>query len=231
MANEEIEAFTSSGVQNLQTPSRLIRGFTEALLEDFGAGLDATARNYLQRVLDNANRMDTLILELQTYSRLARQELPVEPCSLAAVVNAALTSLASQIQATGASITMPRELPAVTAHYQTLVLVVTHLLANALTYTTPGAAPVVAISAARLGDRVRLWVADQGLGIPPEEHARIFRVFERLHRQETYPGTGIGLAIVRRGVEHMGGGVGVESQLGQGSRFWIELQALQPDSR
>jgi PAS domain S-box-containing protein len=225
-ANDEIEALASSGIQNLQTPSRLIRGFTEALLEDFGQGLEATARDYLQRVLDNANRMDTLILELQTYSRLARQELPVEPCSLAAVLNAALASLASEIQATGASITVPRELPAVTAHYQTLVLVVTHLLANALTYTTPGAAPVVAVSAARLGDRVRLWVADQGLGIPPEAHARIFRVFERLHRQETYPGTGIGLAIVRRGVERMGGQVGVESQPGQGSRFWVELPAL-----
>jgi PAS domain S-box-containing protein len=229
-AMDEIEAFASSGAQSLQTPSRLIRAFAEALLDDYGAGLDATARDYLQRVLDNASRMDTLIQELRTYSRLARQALPVEPCSLSAVLNSALTALADDIRSTAASITVPRQLPAVIAHYQTLVLVVTHLLANALTYTMPGTVPVIFVSAARLGNRVRLWVEDQGLGIPPEAHARIFRVFERLHRQEAYPGTGIGLAIVRRGVERMGGHVGVESHLGQGSRFWLELPSMQPES-
>ena len=103
----------------------------------------------------------------------------------------------------------------------------TNLLTNAIKFVAKGEKPVVRIWTQKHGQWVRLWVEDQGIGIEPKHQKRIFQVFERLHGTEVYPGTGIGLAIVRRGVERMGGQVGVESALAQGSRFWIELPAVE----
>jgi signal transduction histidine kinase len=111
----------------------------------------------------------------------------------------------------------------VVAHPTTLAQAVANLLSNAVKFVAPGTRPRVRVWAEESEGWVRLWVEDNGIGIAPDDHERIFRVFERLHGVDVYPGTGIGLAIVRRGVERMGGRVGVESELGKGSRFWIEL--------
>jgi signal transduction histidine kinase len=107
------------------------------------------------------------------------------------------------------------------------VQVVTNLVANALKFTAPGVRPAVQLSAERRGAHVRLWVADNGLGIAPEHCRRIFQPFERLHGVEAFPGTGMGLAIVHKAVERMGGSCGVDSEVGRGSRFWIELPAAE----
>jgi len=103
--------------------------------------------------------------------------------------------------------------------------VLVNLLANGIKFVPSDRAPEVRVRADARDGRVRLWVEDNGIGIAPEHHERIFRVFERLHPATNYPGTGIGLAIVRKAMERMGGRVGVESELGRGSRFWIELPA------
>jgi signal transduction histidine kinase len=100
-----------------------------------------------------------------------------------------------------------------------------NLLTNALKFVPPERVPEVRIWAEERDGWVRLWVADNGMGIAPENQTRVFRVFERLHGVEKYSGTGIGLALVRKGVDRLGGRVGVDSELGQGSRFWIELPA------
>lgn len=113
----------------------------------------------------------------------------------------------------------------VVAHRQTLVQMVANLIGNALKLVSPGVRSEVRVRAEARDGLVRLWVEDNGIGIAPEHQQRIFRVFERLHGSETYPGTGIGLAIVRKGAERMGGRVGVESAAGAGSCFWIELPA------
>ena len=118
---------------------------------------------------------------------------------------------------------MAEPLPTVLGHGTTLAQVFANLVGNAVKFVPAGRVPEVVIRAQPNGDRVRVWVEDNGIGIAPEHHERIFRVFERLHRAEDYPGTGIGLAIVRKGVERMGGAVGLESALGSGSKFWIEL--------
>src|SRR5439155_27051483 len=110
------------------------------------------------------------------------------------------------------------------AHQGTAVQVACNLISNAIKFVAPGLTPHVRIRMEQLGEYGRLWVEDNGIGIAPEFHQRIFRVFERLHGSEKYPGTGVGLAIVRKGMERMGGRVGVESAPGQGSRFWADLR-------
>jgi len=106
--------------------------------------------------------------------------------------------------------------------------ILSNLLSNAIKFVEAGVPPVVRIRKENRGAQARIWVEDNGIGIAPENHDRIFKVFERLHHREIYPGTGMGLAIVHRALERMGGRVGLESALGRGSRFWFELPEASP---
>jgi len=115
-------------------------------------------------------------------------------------------------------------LPTVKAHSVTLTQILVNLISNATKFVPPGITPNVQIRAEQDGEFARLWVEDNGIGIPADDQNRIFRVFERVHGVDSYPGTGLGLAIVRKGVERMGGQVGVESEVGKGSRFWLRLK-------
>jgi signal transduction histidine kinase len=222
-ANAELEAFASSVAHDLRAPLRGIHGFAQALADEYGAQLDATGQDFLRRIIRASTRMDTLIQDLLAYSRVSREALPLEPVLLQAAVQAAQAQLSSDLQARGASVRLEAPLPAVIAHTPTLVQVLVNVLANAMKFTAPGVPPVITVRAERSADRVRLWIEDNGIGIPAEYQERIFQPFERLHDTDTYGGTGIGLAIVRRGVERMGGQVGVVSAPGQGSRFWLTL--------
>ena len=128
---------------------------------------------------------------------------------------------------TQARVDIASPLPHVLAHQATLAQAVTNLLSNAIKFVAPGVRPEVRVRAEEAEGRVRLWVEDNGIGIPADHAGLVFEVFTRLHGADAYPGTGLGLAIVRRGIEHMGGQVGVESEPGKGSRFWVELPAAQ----
>src|SRR6185369_10236823 len=132
--------------------------------------------------------------------------------------------LESDLQERQVDLIVQEPLPAALGHKATLGQVMTNLVSNAIKFVTPGVTPQVRIWAEEKDEFVRLWVEDNGIGIAHEYRDRIFRIFERLHGVETYPGTGIGLAIVQKGVERLGGRVGVESVEGAGSRFWIELK-------
>lgn len=116
-------------------------------------------------------------------------------------------------------------------HWATVVLLVNNLVSNALKFMVAGRQPQIRISAEPSENRVRLTVEDNGIGIAPEDLGKIFEAFQRLHGKQAYPGTGLGLAIVRKGAERMGGRVGVESELGRGSRFWVELKLVQAQPR
>ncbi|MBI3546052.1 MAG: PAS domain S-box protein [Gammaproteobacteria bacterium] len=221
--NAEMEAFTYTVSHDLRAPLRAVQGMAQALLEDYAVHLDVLGREYAQRLVIAAERMDKLIQDLLSYSRLARAALTVERVSLDDIVRRARELLQADIAKTGAVVQVQKSLPTVLAHAATLEQVVSNLIANAIKFVAPGARPVVKLSAEYRAAGVRLWVEDNGIGIEAEHQQRIFRVFERLHGIETYPGTGIGLAIVHKGVERMDGTVGVESTPGQGSRFWIEL--------
>jgi signal transduction histidine kinase len=117
-------------------------------------------------------------------------------------------------------------LPDVLAHEPSLMQVVSNLLSNAVKFVAAGTRPHVTISAETIGDRARLWVQDNGIGIAPEYQPRLFGLFERVHTEQRFEGTGIGLAIVRKAVERMNGNVGVISDGTSGSRFWVELPAI-----
>ncbi len=237
-ANQDLEAFAYSVSHDLREPLRSIQGLAQAVLEDYASQLDSVGQNYTERIFSVSQQMDTFIQDLLTYSRLRRNEIPLQPTSLASVLTAVLDRLEPEIRQRQAQVTVEQPLPEVMGNRITLVQVVTNLLINAMKFVAPEVQPQVRVWTEEIGRAekshpltsspssqgiIRLWIEDNGIGIAPENHRRIFNVFDRLHGSEVYPGTGIGLAIVRKGMQRMGGRVGVESQLGQGSRFWIEL--------
>jgi PAS domain S-box-containing protein len=225
VANEELEAFSYTVSHDLRAPLRGMQGFAQAVQEDYAAQLDEDGREYLDRIIRAARRMESLIQDLLDYSRLSRGQVQLRPASLQMAVDEALQQLAEDIARSRAQLHVERPLPAVQAHPTLLVQVVSNLLGNALKFAQPGEPPQVHVRSQQQDGRVRVEVRDEGIGIDPEHQDRIFRVFERLHGQEAYAGTGVGLAIVRRACERMGGRCGVRSQPGAGSTFWFELQA------
>lgn len=224
-ANSELEAFSYSVSHDLRAPLRAMHGFSQALLEDYADRLDDRGRSYAQRIAGAADRMDSLIQDILAYSRLATKEIQLERVDLQFLLDRTLAQMASEIAARGAVVTVAGVLPPVVGQPAMLAQVLENLLTNALKFVAPGVAPRIRIWAERGGARTCLWIEDNGIGIAPEHHDRVFRVFERLHGVESYPGTGIGLAIVRRALERMGGEVSLESELGAGSRFCVRLPA------
>jgi signal transduction histidine kinase len=224
--NEELEAFGYSISHDLRAPLRAMQGFSQILLDDFGPALGEEGRRYAQKIIVGSTRMDQLIRDLLAYSRISRDRIEASRVSLSQVVKEALDQLDAQLQESGANVKVQEPLPAVLGHGPTLSQVVANLVGNGVKFVPRDRKPQLQVRAEPRDGQVRLWVEDNGIGIKPEHLERIFKVFERLHASEEYPGTGIGLAIVRKGVERMGGKVGVESNPGEGSRFWIELPVV-----
>ncbi|HYF51451.1 MAG TPA: ATP-binding protein [Planctomycetota bacterium] len=223
--NEELKAFSSTIAHDLRAPLRGMLGFAQALKEDNAAELNESGREYIEHILSASRRMDLLIRDLLAYSRLSRDDLRLAPATIRDAVDEAMLQIASTIKETDAHVEIDEASlnAAVLAHAPTLVQAIVNLLSNAVKFVAPGTQPRVKVWGEAAGRRFRLHVADNGIGIAPEHHARIFRPFERLHGIDRYPGTGIGLAIVRKAAERMNGTASVESSLGKGSRFSLEL--------
>jgi len=222
-SNAALESFPGAVSHDLRAPVRAMRGYASAVLEDFSGELSAEGLKYMDRIAKSAARMEELIDDLLAYSRLRQASVPADPLALADGVREALAQFDTEIRARGAAVEVAGPLPVVMAHAPTLQQVLTNLLANALKFVGPGQPPKLRLWAAAEGGATRIWIEDNGIGIAPEHHERIFLPFERLHGVHDYPGTGLGLAIVQKGVERMNGKSGVESQPGQGSRFWFQL--------
>jgi PAS domain S-box-containing protein len=221
MANTQLEAFAYSVSHDLRAPLRGMHGLAHALLDDYGEALDPQARDYAGRIVSEAALLDRLIQDLLAYSRLTRIEMALEAVDIGEAVEAALHTLDEDIRANRATIQVDPNLPRVRANRAVLVQVLTNLISNAVKFG--GKDPLVRVRGESRDGVGRTWVEDRGIGIAPKHQDRIFRAFERLHGVEEYPGTGIGLAIVHKGIERLGGRVGVESQEGAGSRFWFDL--------
>jgi signal transduction histidine kinase len=201
---------------------RAQQSFAQLLLDDYKDSIDETGREYVQRIIKSARRLDRLVEDLLTYSRLSRSDLRFEIVDLNKILADVQAQLTEEVRNQNGTISVAALHP-VCGYEPTLNLVITNLVANALKFVRPDVAPQIRVWSEEKGDCVRLWVEDNGIGIAGEHRDKIFGVFQRLHPMEKYPGTGIGLAIVEKGVERMAGRVGVESEVGKGSRFWIEL--------
>jgi signal transduction histidine kinase len=210
---------------DLRAPLRSMHSFTQLLLESCASNLDVTEAAYANIVLKASRRMDLLIRDLLNYGRLGHQNVRLASVDLKTLVNDLLAEMKDRAESKKALITVDQPLPAVWAEPRILKQVLTHLIGNSLKFVLPGVAPRIRIWAEAGAGTVRLHIEDKGIGIAPDYQERIFWVFERLHTDGDYQGTGIGLAIVKKGMERLRGCVGVESKLGEGSRFWLELPA------
>ncbi|HVK57486.1 MAG TPA: PAS domain S-box protein [Candidatus Kapabacteria bacterium] len=217
----ELETLSYSISHDMRAPLRAMQGFSQALLEDHRAQLDAQGISYLERISGAAERLDTLIQDILLYTSVGRERLLLEPIELEPLVREVLQTYHPDKES---CVKISGPFPKVLGHAAFLSQIFSNLITNALKFVAPGRAPEVEIRCDVEGDMVKIWVADNGIGIAPQHVAGIFQVFGRVHSEAEYPGTGIGLAIVKRAAQRMGGDVGVQSELNRGSRFWFTLK-------
>lgn len=221
-SNAELEAFAYSVSHDLRAPLRAISGFADALREECAQQLEQRGLEYVEEIAGASRRMNSLVQDLLEYGRLGRISAPLASVNLLNAINEARLQL-GKVPPESLRVDVPAYL-SVCAHPQMLNQVIFNLLSNALKFHKKDSVPEVRVSAEEHEGVVRLNVRDNGIGIAPEHQERIWNVFERLHGRNSYAGTGIGLAIVKRATDRMDGSSGVVSHPGNGSTFWIELQ-------
>ena len=219
-SNKELEQFASIASHNLQEPLRMVASFTQLLSRRYKGKLDSDADEYIAFAVDGANRMQRLIQDLLTYSRVGTRGLEVRNASSEDALNRALLNLKGATEGSGAVVTHD-PLPDVMADETQLIQLFQNLIGNAIKYQRPGT-PQVHVSAAKSGEKKWMFsVRDNGLGIEQQYFERIFGMFQRLHKREEFDGTGIGLAICKKIVERHGGTISVESKVGHGSEDFL----------
>ena len=226
----QMEEFSYTISHDLRSPLRAITGYASVLLEDYGPSLDETSREYLRRMVRATERMDRLTTDLLNYSRVAKTQLQPGTVKLETIVRSMIEHY-SELHPSVADITLDLPFDDVLAHEPSLTQALANLLTNAAKFVKPGQRPQIRLRTQRIGERVRIWIEDNGIGIQPHHQQKLFQIFERAPTSGTYEGTGVGLAIVRKSVEKMGGTCGVESDGKSGSRFWIELSGVRDQVR
>ncbi len=222
-ANKEMESFTYSVSHDLRAPLRAIKGFTEILTQRHSADLNDEARHYLDNIARAGDRMEQLINDLLMYSRLDQVKVRLKSIVLDNILTPLAGEFAGRIKEIGGTLEVEDNLPTVMGDRTLLTQIFTNLLDNALTYHRTDVPPQVSVTSQTDVNTATICVRDNGIGIPPEYFEKIFDIFQRLHREEEYPGTGIGLATVRKSVKMLGGELWLESETGQGSSFFIKL--------
>lgn len=228
-SNAELEQFAYVASHDLQEPLRMVASFTQLLGKRYRGKLDQDADEFIGFAVDGANRMQVLINDLLTFSRVGTRGKPLAPTDCEAVLSHALANLHAALKETKAEVTHD-PLPTVMADEVQLGQLLQNLLANALKFR--GRDPLrVHIAARRQGDEWIFSVQDNGIGIAPEHQERIFTIFQRLHRREEFPGTGLGLALCKKIAERHGGRIWVESAPGRGSTFYFSIPGGKEDAR
>jgi PAS domain S-box-containing protein len=221
-SNAELERFAYVSSHDLQEPLRTVASFAQLLGSRYRGKLDADADEFIQFIVDGANRMQTLINDLLAYSRVGTQGKPFAPVEFERVFHDVMEDLDLAIEESGAVVTRD-PLPAVRGDGVQLRQLLQNLVGNAIKFRQPGEPPRVHVGAARDGAGWQFSVRDNGIGIDPQYFERVFIIFQRLHGRDDYPGTGIGLAVCKKIVERHGGRIWVESEPGRGSTFHFTL--------
>jgi len=222
--NKELESFSYSVSHDLRAPLRAINGFAAIVARRHREDLNEEGQHYVDNIVQASERMGLLIDDLLTYSRLGRSGVRLQKVSLAALFEQITRDMKSRLDELNGTIHVEQNLPVVKGDGTLLGQIFTNLLENAMSYTQRGASPQIEVGSQIHDNKVVIRVKDHGIGIPPEYQEKIFNIFQRLHTEEEYPGTGIGLATVRKAVELLGGRVWLESTVGQGSTFFVELR-------
>ena len=221
-ANADLQQFADSASHDLQEPLRMVAAYSQLLQQRFGGQLGPIGEKYLGYTVEGAVRMESLLGALRTYTQLSMSEQqPSEDVDAGAVLEKTLANLEVAIRESGASVTRTA-LPHIRMYAFQLEQLFQNLIANAIRYRG-SEAPRISIAAERRGDEWLFSVQDNGIGIEPQFQKQIFGIFKRLHSQNEYPGTGMGLAICQRIVERTGGRIWVESQPGKGSTFYFTV--------
>jgi signal transduction histidine kinase len=226
-SNSELEQFAYVASHDLQEPLRKVASFCQLLQRRYAGRLDAKADEYIEHAVDGAKRMQALINDLLAFSRVGRTAQRREPVSCAVLLAQAWANLAADVRRTHATIEVG-ELPVVLGEASLLTAVFQNLINNALKFRADEP-PRVTVSVRRDGEFWLFSFSDNGIGIEPEYAERIFVIFQRLHDKATYPGTGIGLAVVRKIIEYHGGRIWLDTTITAGARFWFTLPALPED--
>ena len=227
-ANKELEDFVYSVSHDLRAPLRSISGFAQIIDRRHKTSLNEEGQHYFENIIKASTQMGELIDDLLRFSRMGRKSLKAEPVALDDVLKSAVKTLSDQIKAADARVVIPEQLPVIAGDFALATHVFINLIENAIKYRKADEAPVVDIGIEADDQHVVVSVADNGIGIAPEYHEKIFNIFQRLHNQSEYPGTGIGLAAVKKAVQMMDGRVWVKSEPGRGSIFKIEIPVATP---
>ena len=219
----ELNAFCYSLAHDFRAPLRTQEGFARILVEEYGDKLGPEGSDLAWRVLRAAQRQSDIIQDLLAHISVTRSELPLESIELREALDQVRADLALELRDKKAEI-RDEEVGdiRVMANASSLHLILLNLLTNGFKFSRPEVTPSVRMNAERRGQLVRLWVEDNGIGIAQEDIGKLFSMFKRLNAN-AFPGTGMGLAIVKKAAERMGGSVGVESEPGKGSRFWLDI--------
>lgn len=220
---QELESFSYSIAHDMRAPLRAMQGFSHILRSEHASRLDADGLEYLRRIGSSATRLDQLIQDVLSYTKILRATTPVQPLDLDRLARDMIATYPDW-QPPRADVFIDGSLPVVSGNEAFLTQCFSNLVGNAVKFQPAGGHPRVRIWSEPCEGEVRVWIEDNGIGIAPENHRRIFGLFEQVNAPSEYEGTGVGLTIVRKAVERMNGRYGFESALGQGSRFWFQLK-------
>jgi signal transduction histidine kinase len=221
-SNAELEQFAYVASHDLQEPLRKVSSFTQLLQRRYGGQLDDKADQYIAFAVDGANRMQRLINDLLAFSRVGRVHNDHRPADLEEIVEDTLANLSVAIEESGAEITRDA-LPTIVGDTAQLGMLWQNLLSNAIKFRSPDRPPHIHIGAAQVDDAWEFTVTDNGIGIAPEFQEKVFVIFQRLHTKDSYPGTGIGLAMCKKIVEFHGGTIRIDPDYRLGTRFLFTL--------
>ncbi|MFD5203093.1 ATP-binding protein [Streptomyces sp. NPDC058375] len=222
-SNSELEQFAYVASHDLQEPLRKVASFCQLLEKRYGTELDDRGKQYIAFAVDGAKRMQVLINDLLTFSRVGRVHEGWKPVDLGRAFDRALGNLSAAVEESGASVERPEELPELVGDATALTMVWQNLIGNAVKFRHPDRSPRVFVACVREDENWHLTVADNGIGIAPEFADKVFVIFQRLHARDEYDGTGIGLALCRKIIEFHGGRIWLEPEPGEGTRIHFTL--------